>query len=269
MKNKTQTAVVLTERRGSVLLVTLNRPQAKNALTPKVILKLGSAFKELSDNPELRAAVLTGADGFFCSGMDLKEFSRGFSQGFQLPSSPLADLKGLAAFARFLRWQQSPKPVIAAVEGGALAGGFEFMYQCDLVVAARDAQLGLPEVKRGLIAFGGVLTTLPHRLPLHLANELALLGEPISAQRGYEIGLLNRVCEPGTALETALDLAQGIAENSPRAVGATRNLMLQSKDWTSRSAYARQLAKCLPVLASRDAREGAKAFAQKRKPVWA
>lgn len=268
MPESSNADVVLTERQGHVLVITLNRPKAHNALTPKLLLKLGEAFDQLGRDSELRAAVLTGAGGTFCAGMDLKQFSSGFGDKFALPKAPVAKVKGLAAMARALRLQQAPKPIVAAVEGNALAGGFEFMYQCDLAVAAENAQLGLPEVRRGLIAFGGVLTTLPQRLPIHLANELALLGQPITAERAQQMGLVNRVVPQGQSLETAIELAQGIAANAPQAVAATRQVMLESKDWTIRSAYARQLAKCLPVLASRDAREGAKAFAQKREPNW-
>jgi enoyl-CoA hydratase len=259
--------VVLIQRRGPVLVITLNRPRSRNALTPELMLKLGSAFAELKRDAQLRAAVLTGADGTFCSGMDLKGFGASF-KGLRLPREPAAATRAALALARFFTFQQSPKPLIAAVEGAALAGGFELMYQCDLVVAARDARLGLPEVRRGLIALAGVLTTLPHRLPQHLANELALLGEPISAQRAYDIGLVNRVVDPGASLGAALELANAVAANAPLAVAATRRIMRDSRDWSVRSAYARQLPLFAAILASRDAREGARAFAEKREPRW-
>jgi enoyl-CoA hydratase/carnithine racemase len=231
---------------GDVLVVTIDRPEARNAVNLAVAEGIAAALDRLDGEDALRAGVLTGAGGTFCAGMDLKAFVAG--------ERPHVEGRGFAGIV------QGPprKPLIAAVEGWALAGGFEVALACDLIVAARDARFGIPEVKRGLVAAGGALIRLPRRV----AMELALTGEPISAERAYEMGVVSRVVEPGAALGAALELARTIAANGPLAVDATKRVLTAAEDWE------RQAEIVAPVFASEDAREGARAFAEKRAPVW-
>src|SRR5690349_11437444 len=199
---------MIVERRDAVLLLTINRPRVRNALDAKLSHELAVALDGLDSDAGLRVGILTGAGGTFSSGMDLKAFGAG--------ERPVVDGRGLAGFA-----QRPPrKPLIAAVEGYALAGGFEVVLACDLVVAARDASFGLPEVKRSLLAAGGGLIRLPRRIPHHVAMELALTGEPIGAERAAALGLVNRLTEPGGTVAAALELAEAIAANGPVAVVA-------------------------------------------------
>ncbi len=250
-----QTAV-LSERRDAVLIITLNRPEARNAVNSALAHGLALALDELDATPELHVGVLAGADGGFCAGMDLKAFVRG--------ESPYVEGRGFAGIV-----QQPPrKPLIAAIEGFALAGGFEIALACDLIVAARGARLGIPEVKRSLVAAGGALLRLPGRLPYHLAMELALTGEPILAERAAELGLVNRLAEPDGAVAEALSLAGRIAANGPLALEATKRILVESSDWSEEEFWSRQGEIAGPVFASEDAREGAQAFAEKRAPVW-
>src|SRR6266576_3679661 len=194
---------VLTERRDGVLLITLNRPEARNAVDAAVSV-----------------GVLTGAGKGFSSGMDLKAFVAG--------ERPYADDRGFAGITQ----RAADKPLIAAIEGFAVAGGFEIALSCDLIVAARDARLGIPEVKRSLVAAGGALIRLPRRIPYHLAMELALTGDPIDAERGYQIGIVNRLAEPGGAVDAALGLAAEIARNGPLALKASKQIVQRSADWS-------------------------------------
>jgi len=250
-----QTAV-LSERRDATLVITLNRPEARNAVNSALAHGLALALEELDATPELQVGVLTGAGGGFCAGMDLKAFVRG--------ESPYVEGRGFAGIA-----QQPPrKPLIAAVEGFAVAGGFEIALACDLIVAARGARLGIPEVKRSLVAAGGALLRLPGRLPYHLIMELALTGEPMLAERGAELGLINRLSEPGEAVEDALALAAQIAANGPLALDATKRILVESPDWSQEEFWTRQGEIAGPVFGSEDAREGAQAFSEKRAPVW-
>ena len=249
-------AEVLTERRDSALLIVLNRPQARNAVNLAMARRMAAAVEELDADEALSAGVLTGAGGAFCAGMDLKAFAAG--------EMPAVEGKGFGGLA------QAPpeKPLIAAIEGFALAGGFELALACDLIVAARDARLGIPEVKRGLIAAAGGLIRLPNRIPYHLAMELALLGEPVGAERAAQIGLVNRLTEPGGALEGALGLARGIAANAPLALRASKRMVRDAVDLSEQDAWSRQEEIVGPLFASEDAREGAIAFAEKREPRW-
>jgi enoyl-CoA hydratase len=247
---------VLTEARGSVLIITLNRPEAKNAVNRALAEGVAAAIDELEANEVLRVAVLTGAQGSFCSGMDLKAFVNG--------EMPDLEGRGFAGLAEY----RSSKPIIAAVEGYALAGGFELAISCDLVVAASDAKFGIPEVKRGLAAAAGGLVKLPKQIPSRIAMELALTGDFISAQRAYELGLINRVSDSGAALEGALELAAKIAANGPLAIAASLKVLSGAQDWRSDEMFARQREIVAPVFTSEDAIEGATAFAQKRAPVW-
>jgi enoyl-CoA hydratase len=250
------TAAVLTEARDGVLVVTLNRPEARNAVNGAVAQGVADAVEALEGEDALRVGVLTGAGGTFCAGMDLKAFVQG--------ESPYVEGRGFAGIA-----QDPPeKPMIAAVEGYALAGGFEVALACDLIVAAEDARFGIPEVKRGLVAAGGGLIRLPKRIPYHVAMELALTGDPVEAPRAHEIGIVNRVAPPGGALEAALELAAAVARNGPLALQASKRLVRGSLDWSEGEAWQRQGELAGPVFGSEDAREGATAFAEKRDPVW-
>ena len=250
------TDVVLHERRGGVLIITLNRPAQKNAVNLDVAKQVAAAVDLLEADADLSVGVLTGAGGVFSAGMDLKAFAQG-----QLPRLPGRGFGGLTrATVR--------KPLIAAVEGWALGGGFEMVLACDLIVAAENARFGLPEVKRGLVAAGGGLLRLPRRVPYHLAMEWALTGDYITAERAAQVGLVNRLVAPGTAAAQAAALARVIAANGPLAVAAAKRIIVESADWPIAEQFARQRAISEPVRASQDAREGALAFREKRPPRW-
>ena len=248
--------VLITERRGNVLLITLNRPDARNAVNLALAEGIAAALDELDGEDELSVGVLTGAGKGFCAGMDLKAFVSG--------ERPWAGDRGFAGIVR----RGPTKPLIAAVEGFAVAGGLEVALACDLIVAARGAKLGIPEVKRSLVAAGGALLRLPRRIPYHLAMELALTGDPILAERAAELGLVNRLAEPGTAVEVALELAGEIAVNAPLALIASKRILEQQWDWSRERMWDAQNAISEPVFSSEDAREGSTAFAEKRPPVW-
>jgi enoyl-CoA hydratase len=249
-------APVLTEHRDSVLLITLNRPEARNAIDTEVAEGVAVALDKLDAEDHLKIGVLTGAGRSFCAGMDLRAFVAG--------ERPWVGDRGFAGIAQ----RASRKPLIAAVEGFAVAGGFEIALACDLLVAARNAKLGVPEVKRSLVAAGGALLRMPQRMPYALAMELALTGDPIEAQRGHELGVVNRLTEPGQAVEVALELAERIAANGPLALAATKEVLQSQRDWSQEEFWERQRTIVEPVFASEDAREGATAFAEKREPVW-
>ncbi|HEY9563759.1 MAG TPA: crotonase/enoyl-CoA hydratase family protein [Nocardioides sp.] len=247
---------VLLERRDGVLIITMNRPEAKNAVTEAVAKAIAAAVDELDSDDDLRVGVLTGAGGSFCAGMDLKGFLRG--------ETPVVEGRGLAG----LTLQPPRKPFIAAVEGWALAGGFEILLACDMVVAAETAKFGVPEVKRALVAGAGAAMLLPGRIPLPIALELLLTGDPITAERAASLGLVNRVVPEGGALDAAIDLARTIAANGPLAVAVTKQIARSAVDWTLEEGWKRQDELMAPVFESDDAREGATAFAEKRPPVW-
>jgi len=247
---------VLRERRGRVLVITINRPDQRNAVNAAVAQGIAAALDELDGAGELSVGVLTGAGKGFCAGMDLKAFVAG--------DRPFMEGRGFAGIVE----RPPEKPLIAAVEGFAVAGGLEVTLACDLIVASRGARLGIPEVKRGLVAAGGGLSRLPRALPRNVASEMALTGEPIDAERAYELGLVNRLTEPGEALNAALELAETIAANGPLALAATKRIMRESIDWPDSEFFARQLEINEPVRNSEDAREGATAFAERRDPVW-
>lgn len=249
------TEEVQTREEDGVLIVTINRPEAKNAMNKAAAEGIAAAMDRLDAEDTLRVGILTGAGGTFCSGMDLKGFLRG--------ESPSIEGRGFGGIV-----QKPPvKPLIAAVEGYALAGGLELMIACDLVVANAGAQFGIPEAKRGLVAAAGGVMMLPDQIPERIAMELALTGDFISARRAYELGLINRVVD-GPALDGALELARRIAENGPLAVRISKQIMKESRGWPMAERYDRQTQVILPVFASADAREGAAAFAEKRKPNW-
>ncbi|MGA7705392.1 MAG: crotonase/enoyl-CoA hydratase family protein [Solirubrobacteraceae bacterium] len=247
---------VLTERRDGVLLITLNRPEARNAVNLPLAEGLAAALDELDGDDSLSVGVLTGAGKGFCAGMDLKAFVSG--------ERPWVGDRGFAGIVR----RASLKPLIAAIEGFAVAGGLEVALACDLIVAARGAKLGIPEVKRSLVAAGGALLRLPRSLPYNVAMELALTGDPISAERAADLGLVNRLADPGAAVEVALGLAAEIALNAPLALTASKRILQEQRDWSSAEMWEAQSAISEPVFTSEDAREGATAFAEKRPPVW-
>lgn len=247
---------VLTERRDGVLLITLNRPDARNAINLPLAQGIAAALDELDSEDSLSVGVLTGAGKGFCAGMDLKAFVNG--------ERPWVGDRGFAGIVR----RGPVKPLIAAIEGFAVAGGLEVALACDLIVAARGAKLGIPEVKRSLVAAGGALLRLPRSLPYNVAMELALTGEPIAAERAAELGLVNRLAEPGAALDEALRLAEEISANAPLALVASKRILQEQWDWSAAEMWRAQSAISDPVFTSEDAREGATAFAEKRPPVW-
>ncbi len=250
------TDTVLTQYADGVAVITINRPEARNALDAEVARGVVAALDELEAREDLVVGVITGAGGTFCSGMDLKAFLRG-----ETPIIPGRGLVGLT---------EAPpgKPLIAAVEGYALAGGCEIALACDLVVAAGNAKFGIPEVRRGLVAAAGGLLRLPQRIPYQVAMEYALTGEFLDAPRAHSLGLVNRLTEPGGALEGARALAAVIAANGPLAVRTTKQIIAQAAQWPAEEAWTRQQALVEAVFASADAREGASAFAEKRAPRW-
>ncbi len=243
---------VLSEVRGRILLITLNRPAARNAIDTALAQGLLAAVEQLDEDDGLTAGVLTGAGRGFCAGMDLKAFAtEGPPRGFDT----------------FLD-RGSAKPLIAAIEGFALAGGLELALTCDLLVAARGVRLGIPEVAVGLFAAGGALIRLPQRLPYGVAMEMALTAQPISAEQALEYGLIARLSEPGEAVKSALELAEQIAKNAPLAVAASKQLIRESQGRTDEEYAKLQRPLAAKIFRSEDAKEGPLAFVQKRSPNW-
>jgi len=249
-------AAVSVEVDGGVAVITINRPQARNAVNEAVASGIAAAIDELDPRPDVAAMVLTGAGRTFCAGMDLK--------GFLTGENPAAGGRGFGGIAG----RPPVTPIVAAVEGYALAGGFELALACDLIVASEEAMFGLPEVTRGLVAAAGGLFRLPRRVPYHLAMEIALTGGHVPAPRLHQAGLISALVPAGEALGAARALATKVAANAPLAVAATKRIIVESADWPSDEAFDRQDAISMPVFASSDALEGAAAFAQKRPPVW-
>lgn len=242
------------ELHGPVLLLTINRPAQRNALDPATMAAIGAALAEAEQDPAIRCIVFTGAgDRAFCAGMDLKAFAQG---GMDLKDGKT----GLEIFTQEIY----PKPIVAAVNGSAVGGGFELMLACDLVVAADHAVFGTPEVKVGLFAAGGG-TRLPRRIPLAIALELGLTGDLIDAGRAQALGLVNRVVPGARVLDEALALATRIAANAPLGLAVTKRLMMEE---LGAGPWAEITQTCLSLMQSEDAREGAAAFAGKRPPVW-
>lgn len=239
-----------------ILVVTINRPQVRNAVDGATARELAAAFDRLDTDPTLGAAVITGAGGGFSAGMDLRAFLDG--------DMPFVEGRGFGGFT------QTPprKPLIAAIEGYALAGGLEMALACDLIVAAENARIGLPEVSRGLVATGGGLLRLAQRIPFHVAAEIALTGGPVSPRRLHEVGMLNRLAEPGQALTIALDLAMTVVANAPLALAGSKQILTNAPDWGLAAGWMRQREIAEPIIGSDDAVEGATAFAQRRLPVW-
>jgi enoyl-CoA hydratase len=246
---------VLVEQRDRILIITINRPHARNAVDSAVSRGLADATDQLDQDPALSVGIVTGAGGSFCAGMDLKAFARG---------------ENVAVEGRGLGFTERPpiKPLIAAVEGHALAGGTELALATDLIVAAENSAFGIPEVKRGLVAGGGGLLRLLLRIPPAIAMQLALTGETLPAPRAHELGMVNVLTEPGAALDGAISLAEQITVNGPLAVAATKRVMVESRGWAPQEVWSRQFEILAPVFASNDAKEGASAFAEKRLPQW-
>jgi enoyl-CoA hydratase len=247
---------VLTERRDGVLVITLNRPDARNAVNRDVAQGIADALEALDADDDLRLGVITGAGKGFSAGMDLRAFVQG--------QRPFVEGRGFAGIVQ----KAARKPLIAAVEGFAVAGGFEIALACDLIVAAKGARFGIPEVKVGLFAGAGGLLRIPQRVPYGIAMELALTGEPILAERGYELGLVNRLTEPGGALDGALELAGVVAQNAPLSLEASKEILQQVRDWSQEEFWDRQQPLLDKIFNSEDAKEGATAFSEKRAPNW-
>lgn len=252
----TESAAVLTEPRDGVLVITINRPEQRNAVNAAVAEGIAHALDTLDADDALTLGVITGAGKGFCAGMDLKAFAAG--------ERPWFGDRGFAGITQ----RAAAKPLIAAIEGFAVAGGLEVALACDLIVAARGARLGIPEVKRSLVAAGGGLLRLPRVLPRTIAMEMALTGDPIAAERAHELGMVNRLAEPGQALGAALELAAAIAPNAPLGLVGSKRILNESLDWPDAEFFDRQEAISGPIFDSEDAKEGATAFAEKRAPVW-
>jgi enoyl-CoA hydratase len=249
---------VLTERHGNVLVIRLNRPQARNAINADLARGMEAALDELEGNDELAAGVLAGNGSVFCAGADLKAIAAG-------KDAELATERG--GFGGLVR-RKRDKPLIAAVHSTALAGGFELVIACDIVVAAEGIQFGLPEAKRSLVALAGGLVELPQLIGEKLAYELALTGDPVPVERLYQLGFVNRMVPADKVLEEALRIANVIGQNGPLAVRASRRIIAQGRDLPTDARWSMQNEIGYPVFRSQDAREGAQAFVEKRKPVW-
>ena len=243
---------VLTEKRDRVLLITLNRPDAMNAINGALSSGLVAAVEQLDRDPGLTAGVLTGAGRGFCSGMDLKAFARG------------EDIGPMMEFVR----EGAQKPLIGAIEGFALAGGLELALSCDLLVAARGVKLGIPEAGVGLFAGAGGLLRLPSRVGYGKAMEMAITADPITAEEGFEYGLIARLAERGEAVDVAMGLAERVARNAPLAVAASKQLIKATQGITEDQFWKLQTPLQQQVFSSNDAKEGPKAFAEKRRPEW-
>jgi enoyl-CoA hydratase len=247
---------VQTRVRDRVLVITLNRPEVRNAVNATLARGVAEALERLDQDPDLSVGVITGAGRGFCSGMDLAAFGAG--------ESPRVPGRGFGGMAN----RAADKPLIAAVEGFAVAGGFEMALACDLIVAARGSRFGLPEVKRGLTAAGGGALRLPQRIPYHQAMEILLSGDLFTAERAYELGLVNRLSEPGTALDDALELALRIGANAPLSLLAVKRIVRDAPQGTDAERFAWQEPIVAHTAASEDAREGSRAFVEKREPGW-
>lgn len=252
----TPTQVVKTHADGPIWVLTLNRPAARNAVNLALAHQVAAAMNEFDARPDLRICIITGEGGNFCAGMDLKAFSEG--------EWPFLENGGFAGLVE----RSTVKPVIAAVEGYALAGGFEIALSCDLVVASRSALFGIPEARRGLVAAAGGLLRLPTQLPRVLAMELALTGRMLGAEEAWDRGLINRLVETGSALDSARSLALEIAANAPMSVAVSKRIIRESRTWGDHEMFNLQKPIVAPVFTSQDASEGALAFVEKRTPKW-
>ena len=249
--------LVKVDIQDQVLVITLNRPEARNAVNYDTALQIAAALDELDSNPNVVVGILTGANNTFCAGMDLKAFAKDGQR-------PYVGRRGFAGICE----QPPRKPLIAAIEGYALAGGLEIAMSCDMVIAGASAKFGLPETKRGIVPGSGGMLRLPARVPYVIAMELVLTGDMFSAEQAAEWGLINRVVPEGEALKGALELAARIKENGPLAVQTAKQIISQSKDWPQAHMFDLQRPRIDPIFVSADAKEGATAFAEKRKLVW-
>ncbi|HEY0246785.1 MAG TPA: crotonase/enoyl-CoA hydratase family protein [Gryllotalpicola sp.] len=250
-----QEPIQLSEEDG-VLVIRFNRPEVRNAVNREFAVQLGAALDRLDAEPTLRAAVLTGNGKGFSSGMDLGALLQG--------EDPHVGDRGFAGIAE----RSAAKPLIAAIEGFALAGGLEIAMSCDILVAGEGAIFGLPEPKRGIVAAGGGLVRLAERIPYYVAMEIVLTGNPIDARRAYEVGLISQLTEAGGAFEKAMDIAHAIVQNAPLAITMSKAILTESRDWPADEAFARQRRYSDIPAASQDAHEGATAFKEKRPAVW-
>jgi len=256
IKHGANTMDVEVEQLGEILVIAINRPAQRNAVTREVSVEIANACDRLDGDDSLRVGILTGRGGYFCAGMDLKAFVSG-----QRPELENRGFGGLT--------ERGPaKPLIAAVEGFALAGGFELALACDLIVAAEGATFGLPEVSRGLVAGSGGLVRLPQRIPRNIALQYSLTGEPLGAATARQWGLVNEICADGCALETAINLASRIAANAPLAVSMSKHIINEASDWSRDEVWAKQRPLVDSIIGSADAKEGSRAFTEKRQPTW-
>jgi enoyl-CoA hydratase len=247
---------VITNEVDSTLVITINRPERMNAIDRETSWGIDRAIGYFEQAKHLQVGILTGSGGTFCAGMDLKAFLNG--------EDPVLPDHGFAGVTQ----RTIAKPLIAAVEGWAVAGGCEIVLACDLVVAGEGARFGLPEVKRGLVAAAGGVLKLPRRIPTNIAKEIILTGDSLSAIRAHRLGLVNQLTHDGSALQHAVELATRIANNAPLAVAASKRVIDESQDWTMTAAYERQEPIVRSAQESEDAIEGARAFAERREPIW-
>ena len=246
------------EQRGRIALLTINRPEARNAVNGAVAAGMEEAIDRLEADDEVWVGIVTGTGPVFSAGADLKAIATGEAAALQTKRG------GFAGIAR----RERTKPIIAAVNGPALAGGCEIVLSCDLVVASTEARFGIPEVKRSLVAAAGGLFRLPRALPKMVAMELALTGDPIDAQRAYELGFVNRLCEPADLIDTAIALAEQITANAPLAVKASRQIVLDGMLAADDDAWRITNEAFAAVASSEDFAEGPRAFIEKRAPQW-
>lgn len=258
MSELEQQANIIVEKNDHVLLLKINRPKAKNAFNKAASEELSAALDDFESDTNLRVAIITGSESIFSSGADLKAVMMG----------EVASTESRGGFG--IMSKPPKKPIIAAIEGPALAGGFELALSCDLIVASEESVFGLPEVKRSLIAVGGACFKLPSRLPYHLAMEMILTGANQTAEKMHNFGLVNRISEKGKALNVALELAEQLCQNGPLAVQASKEIVFHSshENWTDKDAWEAQMEYAGPVMKSEDLTEGLLAFAEKREPVW-
>ncbi len=246
---------ILTEKKGNVFIITINRPEAKNAFNSEASQQMCEAIDAFEKDRESFIAIITGAGGTFSAGADLKEAAKGTRR-----STPRG---GFGIFKK-----PPSKPIIAAVEGYAVAGGMELCLACDLIVASKTAKMGLPEVRHNLVAIGGGLFRLPKRMPYHLVMEMALTGDMLPVEIFHRYGVVNRIVEQGEALDRSIDLANKIIENGPTALVATKQIIRNAFEWREEEAWEKQLTYAEVAFKSEDRIEGLRAFAEKRKPVW-
>jgi len=246
------------ERRGRVEVLRLNRPEARNAMSPELSARIEAALDAVEHDRDVAVVVIAGNGPVFCAGADLRVISQGGGAGIMTKRG------GFAGVAQ----RDFPKPLLAAVNGAAVAGGFELVLACDLVVASTDAVFGLPEASRGLLAAAGGPIRLAKRVALPVALEIGMTGDPITAARAYQLGLVNRVVAPDLVVEETLALADRIARNSPTAVRVTRRLIREAVEASEAEGWQKTMEAAAEVGASGDGIEGATAFIEKREPVW-